>query len=343
MRLEIKSHFEHQLVDLWLDLFIELSNAKFSENRDEGQLELPKSLKTHLSLKHIINLIYQRFNQSPPKLELDPKYSLLHRHRSNLATSNKVLLGFTGGKDSTYLAIHLRKLGLDPILVYIRGVNRCYPSEYSIAQKISKILEYPLIVVELTFSGKMPFISNPVKNGVILAILFDIGLQLGINKISLGTHKSTNLEDTNPLSTISDSIEFMDKVYLWGKNFIPNLESFNIDLPISRLYKILDENNLISEIQSCLGTERYKNYLSNRNIKKFRIEQPLPNRCYSCYKCALEYLNLESLNIVSSNERLFKHCLNIICKKWSDIVLENKPNIKHLNNKQVYDLVVNRH
>lgn len=303
-------------------------------------ITLPRIIHTNPSLEPLLKRIYEKFEQKVPTIIATPQVNISSPHVSQ--SHHNCLIGFTGGKDSTYMAIQLKHLfHLSPILVYVEGINRCYPSERRIATEMSEKLNMPLVIVSLLHTGKSPFLSNPVKNGVILSLLYDMGLQLGISTFSLGTHTHTTIASTNQLSTISDSKEFIDACNTFMQQWIPTLQYMAIDVPINEIYKCLHSHGLLPHIQSCIATHRYRTYLRCHNIAKFGIIQPLPNRCYSCYKCCTEYLILHSMDMVGAiNQPLYHHCIDIIRSKWEFIAIPNKP--KNPSQLEIIDIITHK-
>lgn len=348
--------------DLFVDLFLQFANQTSSA------LILPRKIHTDPHLASLVSLIYQHAQQHRPVFfhpttttTTQPPPPPKNSTPSSSSSQNArfVLLGFTGGKDSCYMAIKLQSMGLIPILVYIRGINRCHPSEGDIVQSISHILRLDLIEIKVTMSGQMPFLSNPMKNGVILAILYDIGMSHGIHNFSLGTHRRTSVASTNLIATVSDGHEFIAQCNKFARRWIPNLQFHDIDVPIRTIYKTLFKTNLLQRIQSCISTHRYKDYLRQQNIKKYGLKAPLPNRCYSCYKCCIEHLVLTDLGMIQQRQRpsgsvvvvdnndnndITAHCIDIVRKKWDNIVLPNKPtNTKGLSDDDLYQLIINKY
>lgn len=323
------------LSTIFIDMFEQFSNNTTKE------FILPSILKTDPLLVKLLELIYKKAEQPLPNV-IGVKYNL--PVPKTMTSNKKIIIGFTGGKDSTIIMANLLSEGFKPIPVYIDGINRCYPSEKDRVLDICLQLKVIPIVIKLKISGSMSFLSNPFKNGLIMAIMFDIGYYLNVHRFALGNHSKTKIKDTSLDSTISDSSEFISECASYAKKrLILNLEYYSINCPIYKIYVLLNRYNLLNSIQSCISTHRYQKYLREQNIKKFKIKDSLDYRCYSCYKCCQEYLILTHHDIMDHNYDLIKHCLKILRNKWSHIVLPNKPNIQQCSDNQILDLIVSKY
>lgn len=323
---------------IFAHLFLQLSNGT------TNQLILPRVVGTDTRLANLINLIYKKAKQSPPKLvEVTHKNTQKLQPNNDKGSNKFVLVGFTGGKDSAYMLINLINKGFNPIPVYIDGINRCFPSEKDRVIEICSKLKLNYIMPKIQITGSMPFLSNPLKNGLILGIMFDLGCHYNINKFALGNHSHTKIGDTQLDATISDSVEFILACCDYAKYFIDDLKYYQIDVPIYKIYNQLHQNKLLNCIQSCISTHRYQKYLRQQNIKKYNIIDALENRCYSCYKCCQEHLILEHLELVNNNAELVKHCLKILRNKWSYIVLPNKPLANNCNDQELLNLITQKY
>lgn len=321
----------------FIQLYSEIGKKSLSQ--DFRVTQFPLELTCDSNFKDLTKVIYSTIDQLPPNFVIPPIEGM-----PLFEIDNPVLIGFTGGKDSTYQALQLQKKGLNPILVYIEHINHCYPSEKQRVESIGTKLHMPVVYYNFDTFQRSVFTSNPIKNGVILSILYELALKMDIHHISLGTHRRCSIKDVNPMATISDSSEFIQESLKFLRQKYPSTINFyDIDDPISIIYTSIHEHNLLSDIQSCMGTHRFRESLTKRNLEKYSIKNPLPNRCYSCYKCATETLILHDLKIVITNQSLINHCVDILRLNWPKLVLPNKPPKESLTNDQLIKLIISKY
>ena len=244
--------------------------------------------------------------------------------------NNKIMIMFSGGKDSTALAMKYRNLGFDVVLYFLQGINISYRDEIDRAKEVASELGLPLIIDTIKVLGHGEFLENPTKNQLILSFAINKGLELGIYRYSYGGFTEDTVETSAFDRNFSDSIETFE----WYKDCItavfPQIE---IITPFSNeieTLKIVGKHSKIWEMfQSCLSPYRYKEYLKTTNERKYNIKL-LKNRCGSCWKCCMEYIVWCDLGLVDYNKDFYKHCLDIFAKKMP----EEKPYIQKTKNKK---------
>lgn len=227
--------------------------------------------------------------------------------------NDNMIVCFSGGKDSLATALHYKEKGYNVYLYHLRGINKCYPKEYEIAEKLAKKLGLPIIIQKVSLSGNHDYTEHPMKNMIIanLALSYAINNNLGYN-IAFGNYYTSSL-DADPFEVCGgDDIE-MWKMY--DKIISTIIPDFKMYIPLQNIQdsmKCLTQNvDLIPYISSCIGTYRFTKYYRQQNESKYKI-QLLPNRCGSCWKCAYEYIYLSDKNILDYNEEYYKHCLQAL-------------------------------
>lgn len=236
-----------------------------------------------------------------------------------------VLVGFTDGKDSVATALKLKDLGFNPILFYLKGVNRAYPNEYIVVNQIAKELNCPIVmpVIKLSYKKgeKSHFIENPIRNQYILSLMVDYGIEHGVKLYTLGNHTKDVCEKTNVFAGLSDALEQFQHFESFIKLHFPQYQYITPLYDHKEAYSILSQHpDIIGKVMSCMGAYRYRNRLSKLNGEKYSIAV-LPNRCYSCYKCCAEWIYYNRCSIVGfeDNPLFYKHCIDILRKNIESV------------------------
>ena len=129
--------------------------------------------------KYIDTLSSLGFKQKARTTFTIPKY----RYEIN-EENNKLLLLFSGGKDSTAAAIRFKELGYDVILYFLQGINPAYMDEIDRAKAVAEKLELPLVIEYMKVSGSGDFLENPTKNQLILSFAINYGIEHNIYRYS---------------------------------------------------------------------------------------------------------------------------------------------------------------
>lgn len=232
----------------------------------------------------------------------------------------KVLIGFSGGKDSLASALQVQAQGGHPVLFYVKGINKSYPDEQKSAVALSARLQLQLIQKEVSISGSSDYIENPIKNQFILGMMVEHGLAYDISTYCQGNLLCDTIKDQSIATGYSDSIEMYQLIEEYfikrqsAYTFVTLLENDTDSLEtIARL-----DYDLLKDVRSCMSPLRYREGYRKHNIKKFGLRDTLPNRCYSCYKCALEWLHLYAFGAVESEGHAFiAHCTDMLVRGLS--------------------------
>lgn len=230
---------------------------------------------------------------------------------------NNVIVCFSGGKDSTAVAILYKNIGCNVYLYHIHGINKCYPNELEHAQEVADELGFPLIVENVSYSGSNDYIEHPLKNMMIAAMAISYGVNNGItNQIVVGNYLDETLDECAFYKDAGDCIDMWECFEGIMNNIYKDYQVW-IDLDeMDNAYElVLSAPSVIPHILSCMGTYRFAEYRRQLNNNKFGINL-LKGRCGCCIKCAKEYIYLCDHNtIYEYNEAYYKHCLSIIQKK----------------------------
>lgn len=236
-----------------------------------------------------------------------------------------IMCCISGGKDSLGTVLYYRNLGYNIRLYTVKGINKGYPDEYKATIELAKQLNLPLVIDEIKLSGKKFFMEHPLKNQVIASMALAYCLENHIApQVSFGDyyghHNEANLFGIN----------WTDNYGLWvhfNKYIKPFISSAEVFIPLEQeeqSLELLTENfNLVPYYQSCMMSLRYKGRLRQGNQEKYHIEL-LPNRCGSCRKCCLEYIYFCDKGKFAYNADYYKHCLEILKKKWSEFTKSDR-------------------
>ena len=261
-----------------------------------------------------------------------PNPSILHSNINN----NFILCCISGGKDSLATALYYIQKGYNVKLYTLKGINRGYPEEYKAAIKLANEMNIPLYIDTIKITGKKFYMEHPLKNQVIAscAIAYCLENHLPPN-IAFGNYQ----EDINNRSNWG--VNWTDNYELWMhyNNFIKCfINNVSINIPFyseDEALNILNNNfNLVPFYQSCLMTVRNREQLRQHNQTKYNIHL-LENRCGSCRKCCLEYIYFCDQDKFEYNKEYYKHCLEILKKKYEEYT-GIKHNFKNL--KEVYQI-----
>ena len=270
----------HPLIDYMLYLF-----QVTSEDTYPTTINIPTE-----EWKEYITILYQRSSQPIPTFIVDNNFPTININDD----PTKVVLAFSGGKDSVAHAAFLKDQNLNPILYFVKRANRSYPNELNVSRTIADILNVPLVEDELHYSGKVTKAESPVKNHLILSLIIEYMIHNNITRCACGTYLEDTLQKTSTHFGLSDAYEFYLAFEKAIKSIFPNFKWlcwFNSEVhALSYLVKTHPE--LIKEYQSCILPDRYRPNIKRLNEKKYQIEL-LPNRCMSCWKCCQEYLILD--------------------------------------------------
>lgn len=299
---ETKGLFDGQFTKMWKKLYIRFSSKP-----------IPDIIETDINLDSYVSLLSKSFCKdillSPMDLNL--------KHHNQVFDEEKVVVAFSGGKDSLACVLKLLDDGYKPILFYVDGINRSYSTyELEHAKSTAELLNLDLYIYKLKISGKCDFIENPIKNQFILSLMVDYGLKYDINKYALGTMSTDTLDSISNEYMLSDCYELLMATESFYRQYI---RYFELLIPLADetesycVIKSFDKLDLLAECFSCMTPLRYKQNIIKTNERKYNVSL-LPNRCGSCYKCCQEALILSEMGAVQYDSGFISHCNEIIDK-----------------------------
>lgn len=271
-----------------------------------GNADIPQVIHCPQGMENFIAAASQNNSQIiSDKADLKAEFQTIN--------DKKVLLAYTGGKDSVAATIRLKKAGYDVSLFFIKGLNKAYPKELDCAEKIAEILGCKLYVSEVKITGKNSHPDNPVKNQLILSLMTDFGLKHGFNCFSSGILNVTNPNYEFDWSDSGELMEtfkaFMRKAFK-GWKYIENGATKEAE-NLAELLKHPKAKELWNLKSSCVGPNRFRSTHREANEAKFKIKLS-ENQCGSCYKCAYEYVVKSALTTAKPSVGYLRKCMEIL-------------------------------
>ena len=300
MKINFKEGYQGSFTKLFERLYVDMSKKPFPE----ALFNYPKELHSY------IQKVYECNNQSPSFTEN------ITINTKEIPSSNKVIVAFSGGKDSLAVTLKLIELGYEPILYHMKGINRSYPHELEFTKVLAEKLGLELIEVIITISGKCDYKEHPIKNQFILSNMVDYGISRGITNFAMGNIKADILSTQSLDYNLSDGLELFEEIEGFYKSYIPNFKIHTLLDTDTHSYKIImNELELLKYVSSCILPTRFKKNAREANIRKFGDKVEFMNgRCGSCYKCAMEYIHIVLLQVVDKDEVYHKHCMKVLKK-----------------------------
>lgn len=302
----------------------------FSNKNFPTSIEIPNE-----SWKPFINLIYKGRNLPEPIYEI--RNDLIHDYGSVISDESKVILAFSGGKDSTANLTYLVDEGKEVTCIFTKGINRSTTEELSHANTIANMYNAKFVIDTISISGKTDYFENPIKNVFIISRLLEYGIKNNCTVISIGETHDSKSEKLDIMYNYSDAVDLLQLFEDAVKSHIP---TFKIDWIFEKestdmSYLIYYHPEVIPHLMSCLMPSRYKQ-MHRKLIDKYHLKADLNNpneeglmdgRCMNCYKCITEWLYLVIWNKLHANKNYFKDkVIPITIKKIGqlDKTLEDK-------------------
>lgn len=270
----------------------------------------PSNIKVLDGFQNLIYLLYESHKQPRPTIHT---YNIKGIDFSYI--NKNIVIGFSGGLDSAYMALYLRDQGYNVTLMHIKNLNKSYPKEDDFARRFAGNNNFNYIELGAKHYNKEFFIDNPLKNQLVLSAMIDYGMKNKISTYGIGADTCTSISESAVGMTITDSIEVNQ--YFWDgiKKYIPfatlkfiprNIKKYD------RLQYILSNHpSALNDIYSCITPHRFNNSLHKHNEEKYGVHL-LDGRCGSCFKCCMEGILLAELGYYDRNSEFIKHCWDIL-------------------------------
>lgn len=247
------------------------------------------------------------------------RYRSSERKFYGVNSGNNLTVCFSGGKDSLAAALKYIDLGYKVNLYKVDGINKGYPKEVEAAKVLASALGLPLEIEKIGVKGKKFYIEHPLKNQMICTLAFAYCIENKLDThIVFGDFKSDVYSKSHYGIDWSDCKEVWDSYLEFIRNWIPDAE---IDIAFDDIddsYDIMSNNTeYLSMYQSCLMNMRYRDSLNRKNKEKYNVSDMLPNRCGSCWKCAMEYIYFADSGALEYNREYYRHCLDVLKSNFS--------------------------
>jgi len=250
-----------------------------------------------------IDSIWKYCGYEEPKKKLTGKLPQITIDNPNRG----VLLGFSGGRDSSTVAALLKDIGVPTVLLYIRNSSRSYGHEYTAAKDVANSLNLEMMEIPFKFEGKGSRPDNPVKDQVFLTMGFQVMIEKGWTTSTMGVFPDDTFENTSPIYGLSD---VYDMFLMWEdaiQETFPQYKftSFFVNATHESAYLVKNHPELIDKVQSCVLPDRFRKRVREANERKYNIKIS-PNRCLSCQKCAKDYLIMHMLKYKELDAKVLK-------------------------------------
>ena len=316
-----------EFIDYMLFLFRVTSEPVYPST-----IQIPTSM-----FREYIEILYTRSGQQIPEMVVSNNISMINIEDN----PSRVVLAFSGGKDSSSHAAFLKDMGMNPDLFFVKNLNKSYPNELSAARDVAKILNCKLVEDSIGYSGKFAYAESPVKNHLILAMMIEYMRQNNLTRCACGTYIEDNLSSTPTQFGLSDAYELYRAFEMGVKSFFPNFKWmcwFNSEYQ-AMSYLVRTHPEVIPYYQSCILPDRYRPSVKRANEKKFGISI-MQNRCLSCWKCAQEYLILSSLGYLDKpSDELYGHLKDVLKRNLAKVLSEERFNEIDYEHESVIDLL----
>ena len=275
--------------------------------------------KIPLGFEKMIRAVYE-FHNTKDKQNLEKEITYKITDPIKLTPNNNVIVGFSGGLDSCYLALKLKNDGYNVTLFHVNNLNTyAQPNEDNFAREYAKEGGFKYVEVEHKRLKSNVYSENPIRNQFVMMLMLDYALENNITKIAMGADWTEPLSECVVGLDATDSIEI--NKYFWDgvKYYIDGIELIfcedNIK-KVDRVQYIKDKNfNLFELVYSCVVPYRYSKSLKENNETKYGIKL-LNGRCGSCVKCCREFLYLTHLGYYDKNDKnvqnFIEHCWLIL-------------------------------
>ena len=262
------------------------------------------------SFESLIHVFYEYWYESYNVDFIEKSYEGLSTNYNN-----KMILAFSGGKDSIASALKFRDAGYDVYLYHMKKVNRSFSDEWECAKECAEILDMPIFFDEIGYSGSHMWMEHPMKNMIIANGALSYGIREGITtNIAFGNYTTSLLID-NPFDRCAgDCMDMWECYEPIIQRILPDFKIHcNLDNVGETLEIVLKHPKLYEHSHSCLCRHSLRPYRNNWVKEKFGVTLP-KLRCGSCYKCAMEYIYMADHDLAEFNEAYYKYCLNQLLK-----------------------------
>ena len=264
-----------------------------------------------------------------PKMNFrDKQYPKLEIKETN---PKRIIILFSGGKDSLATVLYYKKRGYDIMLYHLRGYNKVAPDEYKVVQKLAEYLELPLVIEEFDFVRISWQYDNPMIDRIAHIYALDWGIRNNFGvKIATGDFTTAQWEIAPNSAVLGGTDLFIDTENKILSKYIEGAEICRTNYNNHVAFKeFLHEPELLKLSMSCVHPQRFREKCRKQIKAKYDIDL-LPNRCGYCWKCCVEYIYYTDHDVFEYNEDYYLHCLNGLKKAEERESLLESSNIQEL-------------
>lgn len=270
-----------------------------------------RAIKVPQGFEPMMALLYERHGLPAPTISVYP-ISLEVR---DVPSWQSVVVGFSGGLDSAYMALHLKDAGFNVTLYHVTGLNKAFPDEDASARAFAQAAGMDLVECRVRHAQPQRYIDNPLKNQLIMSLMADYGLPRGIPTYAMGADWCSGIDECEIGYTITDSREVNEAFRDAMATMVPEYELVFIGdgtKKAQRLDYIAQRHpDCLPHVCSCISPHRFKRHLHDQNERKHGIRL-MDGRCGSCFKCCMEWLLLLELGRVQPNAEYEAHCWDVM-------------------------------
>lgn len=240
---------------------------------------------------------------------------------------DKMIVCFSGGKDSIATALHYKEAGYTVCLYHMHNINPPLFDEQIQAEKLAEYLDMPIFIEDVILKGRHDYIEHPMKNMIIANGALNYGIREGITtNIAFGNYITSSLKQDNFNFCGGDDIEMWQAYEKIIDKVIPKFKMHMCLQHLGETLEIVCNNKELLELSiSCLCRASMRKYWHNWVYNKYNIRLP-EHRCGRCYKCCIEYIYMTDHNLQDYNEDYYRYCFNNLRKN-----VEREDGIKYID------------
>lgn len=235
--------------------------------------------------------------------------------------TKKIIIGYSGGKDSLACLLLALSYKLKPILFHVVGLNRSYPGELEAVEEIAARVGVPVVYPTVHLLGRHDYPDNPVKDQLILAMMVDYGLRIGCQRFTQGVESTNTLKKSNINYNWSDAKEMFDA---FNTHYLqPQWPGYRWEWMVethSHSYHIIHslDPSLLELTNSCVTPHRFQLMRRQQCMDKYGLHLR-ENTCGTCWKCCVDYLNMLAIGYeVAWSTLMVERCLRIFKNKINE-------------------------
>lgn len=299
-----------------------------------------------------INSLWIGHNQSIPEKKINTNLIPLSNKTQKEKVNNKVVIGFSGGKDSLVVALRMQEEGFTPIMFHVKGLTRSTGYTESLASReIALKNNWEYIEEKISYNGKTNYLESPVRNHLVLSYMIDYMINNNITNAGIGLEIedkvfNTSFEERKD-NGFSDGVDFTQLFIKAIKNTFQDFTLYGaIGSKVSGTIWLFDKyKDIAMESNSCMLADRVKEYTRNKKMVKFGIHKLPKYNCLCCKKCCQDYLILYKANILGDMvaddmENATKSCYKTIRNKLKSLMGKNKKELKNVKDDDLINYII---